>query len=370
LLIENANLKKYNNFLLSEKTYYKTIIESVNETHTSSIFSDTTLGENDFNLMLKTLTLNDIPFVGNSYKSTSQDSYDFDSDNILNNHEKIDNDDISSISSSQSNNSSEISNIIVSENSSDNNQIESEISDVDKVYEIDKSNLSGYQLLYDKLYSEKPKNFSIPNLTNNIYLTFDDGPSNITNEILDILKEKNVKATFFVVGSQGKNFIKTYQRIVEEGHSIGIHTYTHKYKEIYSSVEEYLLDFNKIYNLIYDYTGVHSDIFRFPGGSINSYNTNIYNELIIEMNRRGFTYYDWSVSSGDSTGSSSYNKEFVKRNVIDSVVNKNNPIVLMHDTANKKPTLEALPEIIDELMNKGYNFLKITNETKPIVFGN
>ena len=113
-----------------------------------------------------------------------------------------------------------------------------------------------------------------------VYLTFDDGPSARTPEVLKILEEYGVKATFFVVGKDTEQSKQWMRDIVAAGHTIGVHSFTHDYREIYSSVEDYLDDFAKEYALIEEVTGVPPQIFRFPGGSINAYNGHIYQEIV------------------------------------------------------------------------------------------
>ena len=202
-----------------------------------------------------------------------------------------------------------------------------------------------------------------------VYLTFDDGPSCVTEKILDVLIDKEVKATFFVIGKnlkeeKGRTVLK---RIVDEGHGIGIHSYSHNYKKIYSSIEDYLEDFNMIYQQIYSITGKNPEIFRFPGGSINGYNGLIYKELIAELMRRGFVYYDWNVSSQDAA------KDITEKQIYSRVVNgsmqRERSIVLMHDCADKENTVKALPGIIDELSNCGYSFGTLNRKIAPIIFG-
>ena len=135
---------------------------------------------------------------------------------------------------------------------------------------------------------------------NAVYLTFDDGPSARTDEILEILDKYGVKATFFVVGANEEGDLERMQKIVAAGHTLAIHSYSHDYKKIYASVEAYLEDFNQMFCQIYEATGVKPQIFRFPGGSVNSYNVGIHQQLIAEMTRRGFVYFDWNVANGDA----------------------------------------------------------------------
>lgn len=220
-----------------------------------------------------------------------------------------------------------------------------------------------YHNLYPDLYCKRPQKQYSPNKT--IFLTFDDGPSKHTSEILDILNKKNIKATFFVTGnasSQGKALMK---RIVDEGHTIGIHTYSHAFRQIYSSVNAYLDDFNKIYNLVFSVTGVKPTIFRFPGGSKNNFNKDIYRELITEMTRRGFDYFDWNLSAGDALSKTPTPKARCVKNILDYSKNHSYAVVLMHDSKPKYTTVQALPEIIDGLTSQGFTFDKLTNDIDP-----
>jgi len=165
-----------------------------------------------------------------------------------------------------------------------------------------------YQKLYPDMYTKLAKATKTESKT--VYLTFDDGPSNRTVEILDILKKEDIKATFFIIGKEGEKEKDLLKRMADEGHSIGIHTYSHIYSSIYDSVENYLGDFNQTYQLIYDTTGMKPKIFRFPGGSINKYNAQDYEEIIAEMTRRGFTYYDWNASDGDANSNATANSVY------------------------------------------------------------
>ena len=221
-----------------------------------------------------------------------------------------------------------------------------------------------YQKLYPEMYAKLPK--ATKTQPNTVYLTFDDGPSDRTVEILDILKAQNVKATFFIVGKEGVKRPDLLKRISEEGHTLGIHTYSHVYSSIYQSVDSYLADFSQTYQEIYDATGVKSEVFRFPGGSINRYSTLYYEEIIAEMTRRGFTYYDWNASSGDASSNATANS--VYNNAVQSSEGKDRVILLMHDSISKSYTVAALPSIIEYYKAKGYQFECITNEVNPIAF--
>ena len=175
-----------------------------------------------------------------------------------------------------------------------------------------------YQKKYDNLYVQN--DFEYKEAQDSIcYLTFDDGPSTEnTEKILDILKKYNIKATFFVIYKDTEKEKAMYKRIVEEGHTIGVHTASHDYEKIYSSVDAYLKDFNKIASHIEEITGEKPEIFRFPGGSVNSYNGAVYMQIVSEMMRRGYTYYDWNVGSGDASyGTAS--KNWIVGNVVNGV---------------------------------------------------
>ena len=128
-----------------------------------------------------------------------------------------------------------------------------------------------YRELYPDFYA--PQDFcATERVENTVYLTFDDGPSARTDEILKTLAEKDVKATFFVVGQNDEANLQRMRDIVEQGHTIGMHTYSHDYEKIYASVEAYLEDMYQIFCQIKETTGVTPTVFRFPGGSINGYN--------------------------------------------------------------------------------------------------
>lgn len=222
-----------------------------------------------------------------------------------------------------------------------------------------------YQKLYPDLYV--PRCTKIPETAaKTIYLTFDDGPSKHTLDILDILDRYNVKATFFVVYYDDEASKDIYKEIVRRGHTIAVHTASHKYTEIYKSVEDYLADFDLIYSQIERVTGVKSELFRFPGGSINPYNVRIHQELIAEMLRRGFTYHDWNVS-GDDLDKNATPKS-VYANVTENCKKYNKSVVLLHDSSSEVVTEAALEDIIIDLQNSGYQFAQLDGSVVPFTF--
>ena len=203
---------------------------------------------------------------------------------------------------------------------------------------------------------------------NAVYLTFDDGPSARTDEILEILDKYGVKATFFVVGANEEGDLERMQKIVAAGHTLAIHSYSHDYKKIYASVEAYLEDFNQMFCQIYEATGVKPQIFRFPGGSVNSYNVGIHQQLIAEMTRRGFVYFDWNVANGDAVFSKIQPSSTLTANALKGVGTARRAIILMHDSSAKTTTVEALPAIIEGYLEAGYSFAALTPSTRSVTF--
>ena len=198
-----------------------------------------------------------------------------------------------------------------------------------------------------------------------VYLTFDDGPSSNTDKILDILNEYGVKATFFVCGNE--RYMEEYQRIADEGHTLGMHSYSHKFREIYQSTEAFVDDMNRLHDYLYEVTGVDSKIIRFPGGSSNTICENdVMQELIAYLAQEGMPYFDWNVSSGDAA-SSYISAERIAKNVLDNVWKYDSVIILMHDASNKDTTVEALPMIIEKILeSEDTVLLPITEDTTPI----
>lgn len=199
-----------------------------------------------------------------------------------------------------------------------------------------------------------------------VYLTFDDGPSIYTNDILDILDSYNVKATFFVVGKEGTNAEEALQRIVDEGHTLGMHSYSHKYKELYESMDSFTQDFARIRDYIYQATGEESVCYRFPGGSSNTISEIDMHDFIDYLDSQGVEYYDWNVSSGDG-GSMKLSTDTLLENCTKDIDTRDTSIILLHDSAEKPTTVEALPDIIENILARPDTvILPITENTRPI----
>ncbi len=222
-----------------------------------------------------------------------------------------------------------------------------------------------YQQLYPDFYAPQPLDASqAPARV--IYLTFDDGPSVQTGKVLEILARENIKGTFFVVGRSGAASPDTLRAIVQAGHTVGMHSWSHEYKTIYASVEAFLADMYKVFTLIRDETGVTPTFFRFPGGSTNSYDYGIYQDILAEMLRRGFVPCDWNMSAQDAT-KTPLPPEQIVANVL-SAGNVARGVVLMHDSKPRSTTVEALPDLIAALRERGYSFAALTPEVKPTLF--
>ncbi|QHI72007.1 polysaccharide deacetylase family protein [Aminipila terrae] len=179
-----------------------------------------------------------------------------------------------------------------------------------------------YQKLYPNLTIDNDFVYK-EDLPKSVYLTFDDGPSSLTPQILDILKEQGVQATFFINYSDSMESQALYKRMMDEGHTIGVHSTCHQYTTIYQSADAFLDDFAQTALMLEQVTGKKPELLRFPGGSINSYDRAVYQQIIAEMLRRGYTYYDWNVSADDAT--STVTRDEIYNNVINGVKNTTSP---------------------------------------------
>ena len=194
-----------------------------------------------------------------------------------------------------------------------------------------------------------------------VYLTLDDGPSENTQAVLDILDRYHAKATFFVTGimPEYKDMIKV---AYDKGHTIGMHTYSHDYAKVYASTDAYFQDLDQIGELVKEEIGYVPCFIRFPGGSSNTvskkYTAGIMSTLVQEVQNRGYQYYDWNGSSGD--GSVRTTEELVAQA---TSFESNNIILLCHDSHGKQTTVEALPQIIEHYQSLGYTFKALDRES-------
>lgn len=214
---------------------------------------------------------------------------------------------------------------------------------------------------------EIPENDILAEEGRKVYLTFDDGPSIYTEELLDILAEHHVKATFFVTGKGKESYGDTYRRIVEEGHTLGMHSYSHEYGNIYASLENFRDDMRQLRDFLYDETGVASSFYRFPGGSSNRVSSTDIREMTDYLDAVGITYFDWNISAGDAAGGPVSSEQIINR-VMDQLPPHRVAVVLLHDAADKRSTVDALPGLIEriEAMDDGTEILPITEETMLI----
>ena len=196
------------------------------------------------------------------------------------------------------------------------------------------------------------------------YLTFDDGPSDQTGEILDILKEYDVKATFFVIG-RNERYYPMYKRIVEEGHTLAIHSYSHEYSTIYASYDNFVNDVEELRKLLYDVTGVDCRYYRFPGGSSNRVTQVPVNDLIDYLDSEGLTYFDWNALNNDAVIAGQTPDQLVK-NILKDALNYDDTIILMHDLDCCHETVESLLSLIEQLEEHGYEILPIDDDTPHI----
>jgi uncharacterized protein YbbC (DUF1343 family)/peptidoglycan/xylan/chitin deacetylase (PgdA/CDA1 family) len=209
------------------------------------------------------------------------------------------------------------------------------------------------------------------------YLTFDDGPSPITSKVLDILKQQQVKATFFVVGRNVPGHEAVLKRAIAEGHVVGGHTYSHDYRIIYKDLASFFADLEKGNQLIERATGVKPTVFRYPGGSTNTVsrkyqNPKLYNnshtvmqDIKAEAAKRGYIFIDWNITNGDAR-SNRYSPESALANVKSQVKHQREIVVLMHDSATKAATVKSLPAVIQFLKQQGYRF-DVIHADKPTV---
>ena len=247
--------------------------------------------------------------------------------------------------------------------------------EVDRLSVLLGNSSDNYQSLYDNSQQslilqpeiqETENNESIVSGLRRVYLTFDDGPSDRTEQILDILDRYQVKATFFVVGKTDDRYKELYKRIIDEGHTLGMHSYSHKYSMIYESPEAFQKDLESLQQLIQTETGQESKVYRFPGGSSNTVSRTDIQALIKMLDEKGITYYDWNVSAGDAQSVYSSRDQIVQR-VVSGVAGQQDSIVLMHDANDKGATVEALPIIIEQIMEMEDTCFMAIDEDTPVM---
>lgn len=235
-------------------------------------------------------------------------------------------------------------------------------------YEIDTEPLA-YQTLYPDFYA--PTAYDATTRTaNTAYLTFNGGPSACTDALLPLLAQEGVCATFFVSGNTAGDpqYDARLQAIAAGGHTLGMSSWSGDISAVYTSVEAYLADMYALFTYIKDTTGTAPTVFRFLGGSINSYDAGLYHELIGEMIRRGFVPYDWNLSADGGAGGTQRSAEEIVLHVEDGLIGLDRAVILLHDDATRTATLEAIPGILSVLRQKNFTFAPLTPEVKPVLF--
>ncbi len=232
------------------------------------------------------------------------------------------------------------------------NGLKKEIADIEKTEVVREDELTKLERENNELRKELSDDLSDKKI---VYLTFDDGPTpENTRAILDILKRNNVKATFFVIGQNPD----LYKQIVDEGHAIALHTYSHVYGKVYASENAFFDDLYKLKDLVYEKTGVEAKVTRFPGGSSNAVvKKELLRTIIDRLNAEGFVYQDWNCDSSDAAASKQ-KVELLVKNAGMCKMKKIN--ILMHDSKTKTTTVEALQTIITNYKKEGYSFDKLT----------
>ena len=201
-----------------------------------------------------------------------------------------------------------------------------------------------------------------------VYLTFDDGPSKNTAAVLDVLAEKGVPATLFVIGAETERGISLYRRMLDEGHAVGLHTYTHRYDEIYASADAYFADIGKLGDHLQETVGIRPVIFRFPGGSNNSTaSPEVLDEIKTRAEKMGLCWFDWNALGKDDRSWVSA-AEDICQSVVDTAGDRKRIVVLMHDDGMRTTAAEAVSLIIDHYKSEGYRFDVLTAETDPVRF--
>ena len=196
-----------------------------------------------------------------------------------------------------------------------------------------------------------------------MYLTFDDGPSvENTEKVLDVLKDRGILATFFLIGENVERYPEIARRIAAEGHTIGIHCNQHVYGELYKDVDSYLRDFQEAHRIIKEITGVDAKLFRFPGGSVNTYNKTVHGEIARQLTAQGYIYYDWNASLEDAVKNP--REDQLIENAVSSTLGRKSVVLLAHDVIDE--TASCLDRLLDQFPE--YQMEPLTPESEPVQF--
>ncbi len=213
---------------------------------------------------------------------------------------------------------------------------------------------------------DTPENMAEEGDEHLVYLTFNCEIGDNTLKILDVLDKYQIKATFFVSGDTNEELIPIYQRIVNDGHTLGMHSYSNQYSTIYASTDAFYNDYKQISDFLFETCGVRSQYYRFPGGSGNEISNVDMAEFVHILNEEQITFYDWNVAAGDAAYD--YTEDDVVNNVIEGVANYKTSVVLLHDGEDKSTTVQALEPLIEKLNDMGAKVLPIDENTDVIQY--
>jgi peptidoglycan/xylan/chitin deacetylase (PgdA/CDA1 family) len=238
----------------------------------------------------------------------------------------------------------------------------------DEVGLVDAADTQQEDMAYSSVVTgiDSPDNMAEEGDEHQVYLTFDGSPCTNTDSILDVLSDYGVKATFFVTGDESDEAKEIYKRIVDEGHTLGMHSYSNQYSTIYASTDAFTEDLDKLSDYLYEVTGEQSVYYRFPGGSSNEISNVGMAEFVRILNEKGITFFDWNVSGGDT--SSDYTTDDIVTNVTEGVTHYKTSVVLLHDGDNKSTTVEALGPLIEALESMDARILPIDENTNVIQY--
>lgn len=204
------------------------------------------------------------------------------------------------------------------------------------------------------------------------YLTFDDGPSKYTPQLLQALKQAGVKATFFVVGINCQEYPDAVKKIHADGNVVGVHSWTHKYSYIYANLDNFKQDYNQLQDYLTQQLGAAPTICRFPGGTNNTVSKKytsvpIMQEAVNWVESLGTRPIDWDADAGDAE-TPIPTKDQIVQHIANEIGSKNNPVILMHDFGNRTSTIDAIPAVVQELKARGYSFGTLSASTTVTLF--
>ena len=234
-------------------------------------------------------------------------------------------------------------------------QLEDRMSSLDSELDTLKKENRELQEKYDKVVRQKASSEESKKIA---YLTFDDGPSIYTEQLLKTLRDNGVHATFFVVGTNAARYPDVIRTAQKDGNAVGIHCYNHTYSALYASQAAFFDDYSRMQKLLADLLGAYPNICRFPGGTANTVSdryggAHFMQKILPQVTDMGIVPFDWNVDAGDAEGPPASAARIVS-NIVGQAKKQRRPVILCHDI--KKSTVEAMPAVIRQLKNLGYSF--------------